>query len=278
EGIDFIRRQTDAKQPFFLYWAADATHAPVYASKSFLGKSQRGCYGDAVMELDYSVGQILSLLQGLGIEKNTFVFFTSDNGAALISSPHEALLLTVVKFLFFILAQVSLQPANVMDLFTTSLALAGISPPDDRTLDGMDLTAVEHPPLIPFIYIPPSHAFSSTVAVTPTQHGSHISGEMGNLPPEKQKNMMPFLSACFSPLLSVCSVRQALTRVLKLSISKSFYPEINTSHFLTTHLSSCPRSPFPIHVAAPAATPQGQPLHRPGLICCLPPSSRISNQ
>ncbi|KAK5603687.1 hypothetical protein CRENBAI_002427 [Crenichthys baileyi] len=42
EGIDFIRRQTDAKQPFFLYWAADATHAPVYASKSFLGKSQRG--------------------------------------------------------------------------------------------------------------------------------------------------------------------------------------------------------------------------------------------
>ncbi|MEQ2216341.1 hypothetical protein XENOCAPTIV_014561, partial [Xenoophorus captivus] len=51
-----------------------------------------------------------------------------------------ALLLTVVRFLFFILAQVSLQPANVMDLFTTSLALAGISPPDDRTLDGMDLT------------------------------------------------------------------------------------------------------------------------------------------
>lgn len=41
------------------------------------------------MELDYSVGQILSLLQTLGIENNTFVFFTSDNGAALISAPNE---------------------------------------------------------------------------------------------------------------------------------------------------------------------------------------------
>lgn len=47
-------------------------------------------YGDAVMELDYSVGQILSLLQSLGIENNTFVFFTSDNGAALISGPNES--------------------------------------------------------------------------------------------------------------------------------------------------------------------------------------------
>lgn len=42
EGLDFILRQAKAKQPFFLYWAADATHAPVYASKRFLGKSQRG--------------------------------------------------------------------------------------------------------------------------------------------------------------------------------------------------------------------------------------------
>uniref|UniRef100_A0A672GC31 Sulfatase N-terminal domain-containing protein n=1 Tax=Salarias fasciatus TaxID=181472 RepID=A0A672GC31_SALFA len=85
EGLEFIHRQTKAQQPFFLYWAPDATHTPLYASRSFLGKSQRGRYGDAVMELDYSVGQILSSLQSLGIEKNTFVFFTSDNGAALTS-------------------------------------------------------------------------------------------------------------------------------------------------------------------------------------------------
>ncbi|XP_007553968.1 N-acetylgalactosamine-6-sulfatase [Poecilia latipinna] len=161
EGLDFIRRQTEAKQPFFLYWAADATHSPVYASKSFLGKSQRGRYGDAVMELDYSVGQILSLLQNLGIEKNTFVFFTSDNGAALMSGPQESgsngPFLCGKETTFeggmrepaiawwpghIKGGAVSLQPANVMDLFTTSLALAGISPPDDRTLDGLDLTPV----------------------------------------------------------------------------------------------------------------------------------------
>uniref|UniRef100_A0A8C7XDF7 N-acetylgalactosamine-6-sulfatase n=1 Tax=Oryzias sinensis TaxID=183150 RepID=A0A8C7XDF7_9TELE len=88
-GLDFISRQAEAKRPFFLYWAADATHSPVYASKPFLGKSQRGRYGDAVMELDYSVGQILKKLQRLGIDNNTFVFFTSDNGAALMSGPNE---------------------------------------------------------------------------------------------------------------------------------------------------------------------------------------------
>lgn len=47
-------------------------------------------YGDAVMELDYSVGKILSLLRSLGIDNNTFVFFTSDNGAALMSGPNES--------------------------------------------------------------------------------------------------------------------------------------------------------------------------------------------
>uniref|UniRef100_A0A3P9HYJ7 N-acetylgalactosamine-6-sulfatase n=1 Tax=Oryzias latipes TaxID=8090 RepID=A0A3P9HYJ7_ORYLA len=88
-GLDFINRQAGAKRPFFLYWAADATHSPVYASKPFLGKSQRGRYGDAVMELDYSVGRILTKLQRLGIDNNTFVFFTSDNGAALMSGPNE---------------------------------------------------------------------------------------------------------------------------------------------------------------------------------------------
>lgn len=47
-------------------------------------------YGDAVMELDYSVGKILSLIRSLGIDNNTFVFFTSDNGAALMSGPNES--------------------------------------------------------------------------------------------------------------------------------------------------------------------------------------------
>ncbi|XP_021486863.2 N-acetylgalactosamine-6-sulfatase isoform X1 [Meriones unguiculatus] len=87
EALDFIRTQHARQSPFFLYWAIDATHAPVYASRPFLGTSRRGRYGDAVREIDDSVGKILSLLQNLG--KNTIVFFTSDNGAALVSAPNE---------------------------------------------------------------------------------------------------------------------------------------------------------------------------------------------
>uniref|UniRef100_A0A8C2TVL3 N-acetylgalactosamine-6-sulfatase n=1 Tax=Coturnix japonica TaxID=93934 RepID=A0A8C2TVL3_COTJA len=89
EALDFISKQQASQQPFFLYWAIDATHAPVYASKHFLGTSQRGRYGDAVREIDDSIGKILKHLQKLGISENTFVFFTSDNGAALISAPKE---------------------------------------------------------------------------------------------------------------------------------------------------------------------------------------------
>ncbi|XP_077482868.1 N-acetylgalactosamine-6-sulfatase isoform X2 [Stigmatopora argus] len=161
EGLDFIYRQNLAQQPFFLYWAADATHAPVYASRHFLGKSQRGRYGDAVMELDYSVGQILSKLRTLDIENNTFVFFTSDNGAALMSGPNESG--SNGPFLcgkettyeggmrepaiawwpgHISAGTVDFQLASVMDLYTTSLSLAGISPPDDRLLDGLDLSPI----------------------------------------------------------------------------------------------------------------------------------------
>ncbi|XP_020844811.1 N-acetylgalactosamine-6-sulfatase isoform X3 [Phascolarctos cinereus] len=157
EAMDFIKQQA-YKQPFFLYWAVDATHAPVYASKAFLGTSQRGRYGDAVREIDDSIGKILKLLQDLGIQENTFVFFTSDNGAALISAPSQggsnAPFLCGKETTFeggmrepaiawwpghISAGQVSHQLGNVMDLFTTSLSLAGLQPPGDREIDGIDL-------------------------------------------------------------------------------------------------------------------------------------------
>lgn len=84
--MNFIEKSAEAMQPFFLYWTPDATHEPLYASKSFLGRSQRGLYGDAVMELDYGVGQVLGKIRELGIANNTFVLFSSDNGAALYAS------------------------------------------------------------------------------------------------------------------------------------------------------------------------------------------------
>lgn len=82
EGLSFIEAQHAAQNPFFLYWTPDATHDPNYASEMFHGKSVRGRYGDAVMEMDYCIGKILDKLNELGIDRNTFVFFTSDNGAA----------------------------------------------------------------------------------------------------------------------------------------------------------------------------------------------------
>ncbi|XP_047702075.1 N-acetylgalactosamine-6-sulfatase isoform X2 [Prionailurus viverrinus] len=158
EALDFIKRQQAAQRPFFLYWAIDATHAPVYASRPFLGTSQRGRYGDAVREIDDSVGKILGLLQNLRIAENTFVFFTSDNGAALISAPKQGgsngPFLCGKQTTFeggvrepaiawwpgrIPAGQVSHQLGSVMDLFTTGLSLAGLAPPSDRAIDGLDL-------------------------------------------------------------------------------------------------------------------------------------------
>ncbi|MCI4393208.1 hypothetical protein PGIGA_G00154780 [Pangasianodon gigas] len=160
EALDFISHQNTAHQPFFLYWAPDATHEPVYASKQFLGRSQRGRYGDAVMELDHSVGKILAQLFELNIENNTFVFFTSDNGAAVMSGPGRSgsngPFLCGKETTFeggmrepaiawwpgrIPAGTVSYQLGTVMDLFTTSLALAGLNAPDDRIIDGLDLSS-----------------------------------------------------------------------------------------------------------------------------------------
>ncbi|XP_007531961.1 N-acetylgalactosamine-6-sulfatase [Erinaceus europaeus] len=158
EALDFIKKHQTVQHPFFLYWAIDATHAPVYASRRFLGSSQRGRYGDAVREIDDSVGEILRLLQDRGIANNTFVFFTSDNGAALSSAPKEGgsngPFLCGKETTFeggmrepalawwpghIPAGWVSHQLGSVMDLFTTSLALAGLELPQDRVIDGLNL-------------------------------------------------------------------------------------------------------------------------------------------
>ncbi len=78
EAVSFIERHR--QQPFFLYLAHTMPHVPLYASEAFLGKSKRGLYGDVVEELDWSVGQVLAALRKNGLEQNTLVVFTSDNG------------------------------------------------------------------------------------------------------------------------------------------------------------------------------------------------------
>ena len=81
--------EVDENKPFFLYVALTAPHTPVLPRKDFLGTSKAGAYGDFTQELDWSVGQIVKALQAKGIEENTIIIFTTDNGASKISFPLE---------------------------------------------------------------------------------------------------------------------------------------------------------------------------------------------
>ncbi len=78
ETIQFIEKNRD--KPFFIYLAHTSPHVPLHVSDEFKGKSKASLYGDVVEELDWSTGEILSALQRLGLDKNTLVIFTSDNG------------------------------------------------------------------------------------------------------------------------------------------------------------------------------------------------------
>ena len=85
-SIDFIKKNKD--NPFFLYIAHPQPHVPLYVSDKFKGKSERGLYGDVIMEIDWSVGQVLATLKEYSIDDNTIVIFTSDNGPWLSYGEH----------------------------------------------------------------------------------------------------------------------------------------------------------------------------------------------
>lgn len=85
-AVKFIEANSD--RPFFLYLPHSMPHVPLYVSDKFKGKSKQGLYGDVIMEIDWSVGQILSTLKRLGIDKQTLVIFSSDNGPWLSYGDH----------------------------------------------------------------------------------------------------------------------------------------------------------------------------------------------
>jgi len=86
QSVDFITRNKDV--PFFAYVAHPQPHVPLYVSDKFKGKSERGIYGDVIMEIDWSVGQIVDALQKQQILDNTLIIFTSDNGPWLNYGTH----------------------------------------------------------------------------------------------------------------------------------------------------------------------------------------------
>ncbi len=77
-AVSFIER--NYHKPFFLYLPHSMPHTPLAVSEKFSGKSEQGPYGDVIMEIDWSVGQILQALERCGVADNTLVIFTSDNG------------------------------------------------------------------------------------------------------------------------------------------------------------------------------------------------------
>ena len=157
EAVAFIEEHSD--EPFFLYLPHSMPHMPLFASERFEGRSTAGIYGDVVEEIDWSVGQILETLQRLGLSERTLVVFTSDNGPWLPYETHAgtAGLLRDGKGTTFeggmrvpglfwwpgtIEPGVTQEIGSAMDLFTTSIALAGGAVPEDRPIDGVDLAPV----------------------------------------------------------------------------------------------------------------------------------------
>ncbi len=166
EAVKFIHDQKD--KSFFLYFAHTFPHVPMFASPAFKGKSRAGIYGDAVEELDWSVGQVLEALRNEGIAERTLVIFTSDNGPWLIMGDQggSAGLLRDGKGSTWeggmrvpgiawmpgrIKPGVTSQLAGTLDLLPTALALAGTKPSDKVTLDGVDLAPLlfDQAPLAP---------------------------------------------------------------------------------------------------------------------------------
>ncbi|KAJ8050698.1 N-acetylgalactosamine-6-sulfatase [Holothuria leucospilota] len=155
-AVEFIDENKD--NPFFLFWSADGTHTVLGAHRDFLGTSQRGLYGDVIRDLDHGVGQIITRLRHLKLDRNTFVFFGSDNGPSGLagihggsSGPFLCTKMTTyeggmrVPGIFWWpgvipAGQIEKAPASLLDIFQTILEITGgeVSNPD-RPLDSQSL-------------------------------------------------------------------------------------------------------------------------------------------
>ena len=85
-AVEFIQKHRD--EPFLVYLPHSMIHVPLYVSSKFAGKSGAGLFGDVVMEVDWSVGQILDTLKEVGVDEKTLVIFTTDNGPWLSYGDH----------------------------------------------------------------------------------------------------------------------------------------------------------------------------------------------
>jgi len=154
DAVDFINRHKD--EPFLLYVPHSMPHVPIFASEAFEGKSGLGLYADVMLELDWSVGQINNALKENGLEENTVVIFTSDNGPWTSYGEHagrtpfrEAKATSfdggnrsacIIKYPDKLVANTQMERAFFsVDLLPTLCHLADIPLADTLVIDGMNV-------------------------------------------------------------------------------------------------------------------------------------------
>ena len=153
-AVRFIERNKE--RPFFLYVAHSMPHVPLHVSEKFRGKSRQGLYGDVIMEIDWSVGEILRALKQNHLDKQTLVIFTSDNGPWLSYGNHAGSAGPLregkgtcweggVREPFLARwpgkiprGSVCQEPAMTIDLFPTIARLIGADLPSHK-IDGLDI-------------------------------------------------------------------------------------------------------------------------------------------
>jgi arylsulfatase len=167
-AIDFMRRQAEAGKPFFVYLPYTATHFPTLPHPDFVGRSGNGLWADLLMQIDSYTGELLDAIDELGVAENTIFAFTADNGPE--ASDFESTNLTVetavhgsagpwrgtlftgfegalrVPFVVRWPGRIAAggssdEIVHAMDLFPTFATIAGGTVPDDRPIDGQDMTA-----------------------------------------------------------------------------------------------------------------------------------------
>lgn len=158
KSLQFI--EDAGENPFLLYLAHNMPHVPIYASPEFEGSSERGLYGDVIQEIDWSVGEILRKLEEKGLMENNLVIFSSDNGPWLVMEDHggsagplrEGKQYTFeggVRVPTIAMWKGKIAPGQVyedlatqMDWFPTFCKIVGAEIPQDRVIDGRDLSTV----------------------------------------------------------------------------------------------------------------------------------------
>jgi len=166
EALAFIRGHED--RPFFLYLAHSMPHVPLGVSPRFAGRSANGRYGDVIEAIDWSTGQVLDALRDAGVERNTLVIFTSDNGPWMDMPPRMLVDPRIVRtdagsagplrgskgttweggtrvpFLarwpgHIPAGTVSTDLARTLDILPTIAGIVGVPLPAERTIDGQDI-------------------------------------------------------------------------------------------------------------------------------------------